>query len=75
MEYERFNTYGPFSISLSCIRSAKAARRIFAEIDSLMYSLIWSGNPFKINRHTIIGDYNKDGLNMLHLPQVQLLKD
>ena len=40
------------------------------EIDSLMYSFIWSGKPDKINHHAIIGDYNQGGLKMLHLPSV-----
>ena len=40
------------------------------EIDSIIFKFIWSGKPDKLSRKSIIGDYEKGGLKMVHIPSV-----
>jgi hypothetical protein len=37
------------------------------EIESCFYRFIWNGKPDKIKRLTLIGDYEKGGLNMVDI--------
>ena len=37
------------------------------EIESCFYRFIWKGKPDKIKRLTLIGDYEKGGLNMVDI--------
>ena len=40
------------------------------EIESMIYSFIWSKKPDKISRKTIIGDYSEGGLKITHVQSV-----
>ena len=35
------------------------------EIESKCFKFIWNGKPDKVNRNTLIGDFEKDGLKMI----------
>jgi hypothetical protein len=37
------------------------------EIESCFHRFIWKGKPDKIKRLTLIGDYEKGGLNMVDI--------
>ena len=34
-------------------------------IESKCFKCIWNGKPDKVNRNTLIGDFEKDGLKMI----------
>jgi nucleoside diphosphate kinase len=38
--------------------------KVLKEIESNCFKFIWNGKPDKVNRNTVIGDFEKDGLNM-----------
>jgi len=40
------------------------------ELNSVIYKFIWSGKPDKISRSSLIGDYEKGGLKMVHVPSI-----
>ena len=45
-------------------------KKILKDLNSIIFNFIWSGKPDKISRNTIIGDYEKGGLRMIHIPSV-----
>ena len=48
----------------------KPPDKFLKDLNSIIFNFIWSGKPDKISRNTIIGDYEKGGLKMIHIPSV-----
>ena len=48
----------------------KPPNNFIKELNSVIYNFIWSGKPDKISRNTIIGDYEKGGLKMIHISSI-----
>ncbi|KAK3083996.1 hypothetical protein FSP39_006453 [Pinctada imbricata] len=44
------------------------SKAIISELDKIFFRFIWNNKPDKIKRSTIIGSYEKGGLNMVHIP-------
>ena len=48
----------------------KPPDKFLKDLNSIIFNFIWSGKPDKISRNTIIGDYEKRSLKMIHIPSV-----
>ena len=48
----------------------KPPESFLQELESIIFSFIWDKKPDKINRKTIIGDYETGGLKMLHIRSI-----
>ena len=45
----------------------KPPHKFLKDLNSIIFNFIWSGKPDKTSRNTIIGDFEKGGLRMIHI--------
>jgi hypothetical protein len=48
--------------------------KVKKEIESKCFKFIWNGKPDKVNRNTLIGDFEKDELKMIAVDSYFLIK-